>query len=635
MSVCYTQAGPLYPRGPVFVLAVEMLPILERKRKQRMMRMDKRRLFFILLGLVTAIAALAGRLLWLQTVQEVERASTPVDLVRQSVLQREQRLLLDSGRGDFYDRNGVSLTGETYSALLVFPVSLAASVSQEEANAMGRVLGIESEAWIRFRRELTVPRFWTGTAGNKPLPLSPGTAQTIRRLQPAAVAVVPFKQRYLPPYDAAQLIGYIGQNPERVKAEFMPMVEAGRLASDSLIGAAGLEKSFQPLLNGLGGTFLSLYTDSRNEPIADIGYRLHAPENAYYPLKVMTTLDAGLQNGLEQLADQAGLQNGAIVVLDAQTADIAGMVSRPRFDPDSVNPLDKGWANQALLEATPGSIFKTVVAAAALEAGVARPDERFECKGAWGKYHFTCWKKEGHGTLTFRQAYAQSCNIVFGQIMQRLTPEQVEEAARKLGVGGMVGWSGKLLQDTAFRQLDREDSGTVWTDEAARKDEGARLQTAIGQRDVRMTPLQAANMVVTLLNGGKLQTVRAVQEVRYQTDRKLADFPAKLLSGEDGISKGTSETLLKWMQDVVANGTGTALKGASWHLAGKSGTAQVPEAGADLYNQWFIGYGPVETPRYAVAVVSLKQKASGSEAVMLFRQVMEVLADYEKKERKK
>ncbi|MFM9327256.1 peptidoglycan D,D-transpeptidase FtsI family protein [Paenibacillus mesotrionivorans] len=597
--------------------------------------MDKRRLFFILLGLVTAIAALAGRLLWLQTVQEVERASTPVDLVRQSVLQREQRLLLDSGRGDFYDRNGVSLTGETYSALLVFPVSLAAYVSQEEANAMGRVLGIEPEAWIRFRRELTVPRFWTGTAGNKPLPLSPGTAQTIRRLQPAAVAVVPFKQRYLPPYDAAQLIGYIGQNPERVKAEFMPMVEAGRLASDSLIGAAGLEKSFQPLLNGLGGTFLSLYTDSRNEPIADIGYRLHAPENAYYPLKVMTTLDAGLQNGLEQLADQAGLQNGAIVVLDAQTADIAGMVSRPRFDPDSVNPLDKGWANQALLEATPGSIFKTVIAAAALEAGVARPDERFECKGAWGKYHFTCWKKEGHGTLTFRQAYAQSCNIVFGQIMQRLTPEQVEEAARKLGVGGMVGWSGKLLQDTAFRQLDREDSGTVWTDEAARKDEGARLQTAIGQRDVRMTPLQAANMVVTLLNGGKLQTVRVVQEVRYQTDRKLADFPAKLLSGEDGISKGTSETLLKWMQDVVANGTGTALKGASWHLAGKSGTAQVPEAGADLYNQWFIGYGPVETPRYAVAVVSLKQKASGSEAVMLFRQVMEVLADYEKKERKK
>lgn len=598
--------------------------------------MDKRRLFFILLGLAAAIAALAGRLLWLQTVQEVERASTPVDLVRQSVLQREQRLLLDSGRGDFYDRNGVSLTGETYSALLVFPVSLTASVSQEEANAMGRVLGTDPEAWIRFRRELTVPRFWTGTAGNKPLPLSPGTAQTIRKLQPAAVAVVPFKQRYLPPYDAAQLIGYIGQNPERVKAEFMPMVEAGRLASDSLIGAAGLEKSFQPLLNGLGGTFLSLYTDSRNEPIPDIGYRLHAPENAYYPLKVMTTLDASLQNGLEQLADEAGLKNGAIVVLDAQTADIAGMISRPRFDPDSVNLQDMGWANQALLEATPGSIFKTVITAAALEAGVARPDEQFECKGAWDKYHFTCWKKEGHGTLTFRQAYAQSCNIVFGQIMQRLTPEQVEETARKLGIGGTVGWSGKLLQDPAFRQLDREDSGKVWTDEAAQKDEGARLQTAIGQRDVRLTPLQAANMVVTLLNGGKLQSVRAVREVRYQTDRTLAEFPAaKLLSGDGGLSKKTTDTLLRWMQDVVNNGTGTALKGASWQLAGKSGTAQVPEAGTDLYNQWFIGYGPVETPRYAVAVVSLKQKASGSEAVMLFRQVMDALADYEKKGRKK
>ncbi|MDF2936024.1 MAG: penicillin-binding protein [Paenibacillaceae bacterium] len=602
---------------------------------QRMIEMDKRRVFFILLGLVTAMAVLAGRLLWLQTVQEVKRASSPVDLVRQSVLQREQRLLLDSGRGDFYDRNGISLTGETYSALLVFPVSLAASVSQEEAMSMGRLLGIEPEAWVRFRRELTVPRFWTNAAGNAPLPLSTATAQAIRKLHPAAVAVVPYKQRYLPPYAAAQLIGYIGQDPERVKAEFMPMVKAGRLASDSLIGAAGLEKSFQPLLNGLGGTFLSLYTDSRNEPIPDIGYRLHTPENPYYPLKVMTTLDAGIQNGLEKLADEAALKDGAIVVLDAHTADIAGMVSRPRFDPASVNLQDKGWANQALLEAAPGSIFKTVVAAAALEAGAARPDERFECKGAWGKYHFTCWKKEGHGTLTFRQAYAQSCNIVFGRIMLRLKPGQLEETARKLGIGSKAGWAGKLLQDPAFRQLDREDTGKIWADEAAREDEGARLQTAIGQRDVRMTPLQAANMVVTLLNSGSPQSVRAVEEVRYGTDRILAEFPAKPLSKEDGISKETSETLLRWMQDVVTTGTGAALKGAVWTLAGKSGTAQVPEGGADLYNQWFIGYGPVETPRYAVAVVSLKQKASGPEAVTLFRQVMDFLAGYEKNDRKK
>lgn len=612
------------------------LPILERRTFQKDdYKMDKRRVFVILLGLVAALAVLAGRLLWLQTVQEVKGVSSPVDLVRQSVLQREQRLLLDSGRGDFYDKDGVSLTGETYSVLLVFPVSVTASVSQEEARAMGKLLGIEPEAWVRFRRELTVPRFWTGTGGSAPLPVSASTAQAIRKLEPAAVAVVPYKQRYLPPYAAAQLIGYIGQDPERVKAEFLPMVKAGRLASDSLIGAAGLEKSFQPLLNGLGGTFLSLYTDSRNEPIPSIGYRLHAPENPYYPLKVMTTLDAGLQAGLEKLADEAGLKDGAIVVLDAHTADIAGMVSRPRFNPVSVDLQDKGWANQAVLEAAPGSIFKTVVAAAALEAGAARPDERFECKGAWGKYHFTCWKKEGHGTLTFRQAYAQSCNIVFGRIMLRLTPGQLEDTARKLGISGPVGWAGKLLQDSGFRQLDREDSGKIWTDASAQEDEGAKLQTAIGQRDVRMTPLQAANLVVTLLNGGTAQSVRAVKEVRYGTDRLLAEFPPKLLSQDSGISKETSETLLRWMQDVVASGTGTALKGAVWPLAGKSGTAQVPEGGTDLYNQWFIGYGPVESPRYAAAVVSLKQKTSGPEAVLLFRQVMDFLAEHEKKLQKK
>lgn len=592
--------------------------------------MDKRRIFIMLLGLVSAMAVLAGRLLWLQTVQEVSRPASTVDLVRQSVLQREQRLLLDTGRGDFYDRNGVPLTGEIYSALLVFPEAEGARTDEAEAQAMGRLLGTEPGAWVRFRQGLAVPRFWTEEGSNRPLPLSDPAASAIRKLEPAGVAVVPVKQRYKPPYSAAQLIGYIGQDPERVSAEFLPMVKAGRLTSDSLIGAAGLEKSFQPFLNGLGGTFLSLYTDSLNRPIPTIGYRRHAPDNPYYPLKIITTLDAGLQAGLEKLADEAGLKDGAIVVLDARTGEVAGMVSRPEFSPDSVNPADRGWANQALLEAAPGSIFKTVVAAAALEAGAVRPDERFECKGAWGKYHFTCWKKEGHGSLTFRQAYAQSCNIVFGQVMLRLTSEQLEEAARKLGIGIPAGWAGRLLQDSGFHQLDREDSGTIWAAAASREDEGAKLQTAIGQRDVRMTPLQAANMVVTLLNGGTARSVRAVKEVRYGTDRVLASFPEKRLSAEPGLSKGTSETLLQWMRDVVASGTGTALKSAVWHLAGKSGTAQVPAGGADLYNQWFIGYGPVETPRYAAAVVSLRQQASGPEAVLLFRQVMDLLAANEK-----
>jgi penicillin-binding protein 4B len=594
--------------------------------------MNKRRMFGSLLAMVTLMAVLLMRTLWIQVISKDRYSSKQVDLVRQSVLQREQRLLLNSGRGGFYDRSGTLLTGESYRTLLVFPVLVDADNSRPEEVKLCRILGADGTAWTGFRSGLKIPRFWTDPSTGQPVRLTDAMAAAIESLRLDGLAVVPYERRYTPPYTAAQLIGYMSQDPDRVLAEFSPMVKAGRITPDSPIGAAGLEKTFEPLLRGLGGTYISLYTDSLNRPIPGIGYRLHAPDNPYYPLSVMTTLDGGIQAGLEELADKAGLKDGAIVVLDAKNAEVAGMVSRPSFDPAHVDPNSKGWSNQALLEFAPGSIFKTVVAAAALEYGVAKPDETFECKGSWGKYHFTCWKKEGHGHLTFRQAYAQSCNIVFGQIMLRLTPGQLEETARKLGVGLPAGWQGKVLQFSDFRQLDREDTGRVWSDSANSLDEGARLQTSIGQRDVRMTPLQAANMVVTLLNGGTGQTVRAVKEVRYGTGRLLTDFAGqRLQSNTEGLSSRTSRILLEWMKDVVQDGTGTALKGASWSLAGKSGTAQVPEEGTDLYNQWFIGYGPVEAPRYAVAVVSLRQKESGPEAVRLFRQVMELLAEQEKK----
>jgi penicillin-binding protein 4B len=590
--------------------------------------MDKRRMFGALLVMVALIGVLTLRVFWIQTLASSRFSSNEVDLVKQSVLQREQRLLLDSGRGDFLDRNGRPLTGESYPALLVFPVNAEEESEREAASRLSRVLGTEPEVWYKFKQNLDTPRFWSGGAEpGLPKRLTEGMVQAIDALQLDGLAIVPYERRYIPPYPAAQLVGFIGQDPDRLKTEFAPMLEKGRLKPDSRIGAAGLEKTFEPLLSGLGGTYISLYTDSVSRPISGIGYRLHAPSNPYYPLQVVTTLDRSLQLRLEELADRAGLRDGAIVVLDAATAEVAGMVSRPAFNPDRVDPGSSGWSNRALKEAVPGSIFKTVVAAAALEYGVARPDEAFECNGAWGKYHFTCWKEEGHGTLTFRQAFAESCNIVFGRIMKRLKPEQLEDTAKRMGIGLPAGWEGELLRYPEFHQLDGEDAGRIWADGSSRKDEGANLQTSIGQRDVRMTPLQAANMVVTLLNGGEAREVRAVREVRYQTGRVLAKFPEKSLQGGgDGISKAAASILSEWMKDVVEHGTGTALQKSVWTLAGKSGTAQAPEGDKEWYNQWFIGYGPAEAPRYAVAVVSLKQSRSGPEALRLFGQVMDLLA---------
>ncbi|WP_438444248.1 peptidoglycan D,D-transpeptidase FtsI family protein [Gorillibacterium sp. sgz5001074] len=592
--------------------------------------MEKRRIFGMLLVMMAGLGIVSARLFWLQT-----RASVAdVDLTRQSVLQREQRLLLDSGRGDFLDRLGRPLTGESYRALLVFPAPKGEEGSAREIERLCALLGTRPEEWRRFRAELQTPRFWPGVSGQLPARLSEEAIRAIEGIQLDGLAVVPFERRYTPPYPASQLIGFIGQDPGRVRTEFAPMLQEGRLTPDSRIGASGLEKTFEPLIAGLGGVSISLYTDPFHRPIAGIGYRLHAPNNPYYPLQTVTTLDLELQKQLEQEADQAGLKEGAIVLLDARNADLLGMVSRPTFDPDHVDLSTAGWSNRALKEAVPGSVFKMVVAAAALESGAVRPEDTFECHGALGKYHFTCWKKEGHGKLTFREGFAQSCNIVFGEVMKRLKPGQLEETARRMGLGLPAGWEGKVLRFPSFRQLDGEETGRIWAGGIPQEDEGVKLQTSIGQRDVRLTPLQAANMVVTILNGGQAREVRAVKELRYGTGQLLARFPEKKLPAEGKLSKRTTEILRGWMTDVVEEGTGSALQSARWKLAGKSGTAQAPEGAKEWFNQWFVGYGPAEAPRYAVAVVSLRQERSGPEAVRLFGRVMDLLAAWESRNTK-
>lgn len=590
--------------------------------------LDKRRLFAVLLFIVAALTMILSRIFWIQIVAAESYSSRDIDLVRSSVLQRERQLVLDSGRGHFYDRDGNPLTGETYPSMLVFPVKLNEEERERGLPKLLQSLGIEKQEWNIFREGLRMPAFWKERANGQPVRLTDEQAAEVRSMGISGVTVAFYNRRYPSSYLAGQLIGYIGQNPQRVRQEFVPMMAQGKMNLASEIGAAGLEKAFQPFLAGIGGTSISLFTDGRNRPLPGMGYRMVDPGNSYYPLKVITTLDKSLQQRLESLADKSGLKEGAIVVLDKANAEVLALISRPSYDPNNVDLEAAGWANRALKADVPGSIFKTVVAAAALEAGVVRPDETFECRGSYGKYHFSCWKKEGHGTLTFREGYAQSCNIVFGEVMKRLTVEQLENAARKLGVNRRIGWEGPVLQFSYFAQLDAEDQGMIWKNGTDPQDEGAKMQTAIGQRDVHMSPLQAANMVVTLLNGGQAQSVRAVKEIQYHNGRRLAEFPAQRLeSGKDGISRNTGDQLLQWMRDVVAIGTGQGLKGAKWQLAGKSGTAQVTEDGLERINQWFIGYGPWEQPRYAVAVVSLRQEQSGNQAVSLFKGVMNVLAD--------
>lgn len=585
-------------------------------RNKRMLRV-----FYSLSVLAALIVLLIGRLAWVQLVMKHQRPpGSAHTLLEVSMLQRERGLVLDSGRGHFTDRSGVPLTGRLVWAAVLFPQAAGEELPASKVIQAAGILKTEAEQLRTLWKGLKEPRLWHSPGSLVPMALDTAQAEEVRSLNVPSLQVLPYEQRYGGQLSGMQWLGYVsGQRKENLFYRDYEGVKGG----------SGLEKTLDPLLQGAGPTVVYYPVDGRTQVIHDLQPLVKAPNNPYYPLRFQTTVDAEIQKAIEALTEKAGIKEGAVVVLDASSGDIVAMVSRPFYHPERIYPAEGQWENRALKGVVPGSVFKIITAAAALEAGAASPDEHFHCSGEYGKYGLSCWKKGGHGTITFREGFAESCNVVFASLAERLAPEQLEEAAYRLGLGRTVGWeASQVLGQKLLRPLDHEEKGRIFAETANRQDAGTRVQTAIGQRDVSVSPLQAANMIVALLHDGKVPAPRILQSVSYANGQLLQSFPVMRRSGFAGISPKTTRILQRWMEDVVVRGTGSSLGRRSvWPLAGKSGTAETMVRGNARNNQWFVGYGPVKTPRYAVAVlVENMRPGSRHAATELFGQAMNYLA---------
>lgn len=614
------------------------------------------------------------RLAWLQLMPNSTSASiyssTPGrgSWQKLSVAQRQRNLLLDTGRGDFYDRYGRPITGETYSAVAFFPVRPDARGSEKAISELSKLLGVSEDKLVQTWNHVKEPIFWKVNEDLLPMRLTEEQKKRIEALKLNGIRVLPYRNRYLQHSGARQVIGITSQHPEWLQANHSKELVSGKRKLTDQVGGSGLEKSLDKLLHGVGATSVSYFIDGRNGPLHGLDMRITQPNNRYYPLQIMTTLDMELQNRIEAYADKMGLQEGAIVVLDAHNADVVAMVSRPKQKLGKFQAADGSeWANHALKAAAPGSIFKLVTEAAALEAGVTNKRETFFCDGGYGKYGLSCWKEGGHGLLTLQEGLAQSCNIVFATIAERLKPSQLQRTADALGIGKQAGWH----RERAFgpftaplRLLEEEEAGALFapagtaasgegrggSEKRSRKQEqqrqlreqaaalaavdgGVLAQSGIGQRDVRMSPLQAANLIVTLLNDGRVMEPRLVSEIRYANGQRMAELPAQRAQGSSGrIMPATARALQRGMEAVVDHGTGRSIRQGLWPVAGKSGTAETTRAGIARNHQWFAGYGPIKQPRYAIAVLVENQPpGSASQATKLFRGVMDIAASIDQK----
>jgi penicillin-binding protein 2 len=339
-------------------------------------------------------------------------------------------------------------------------------------------------------------------------------------------------------------------------------------------------------------------------------------------------------------------KEGAIVALDVNSGAVLAMVSTPVFDPnvfargvtseewrtlttDRLHPLN----NRAIQgQYPPGSTFKIVLTVAALEEGAIQPDTHLSCNGsmAFGNRVFRDWKKEGHGSVDLHRGLVQSCDVYYYQVGQRLGVDRIARYARALGLGEKTGIAlddekPGLIPDSEWKM---RRYGQPWFP-------GETPSISIGQGYVTVTPLQMANMMAAVANGGTLYRPWFVRKVESLDGAVIREYGPEEIRTIP-LKESTLQNLRTALADVVNSGEGTggAAKSQIVRIAGKTGTAQVVEMKGNIVKSenlaylirdhaWFVAYAPAEKPEIAVVVLVEHGGHGASAAAPLAKKVIE------------
>ncbi len=514
----------------------------------------RRRALRLLLLFACCFALLGGRLFYLQVLRGES-------LSRQAVRQRFQAVQLNDGRGDIQDRHGFSLLdGRRRLGLLAFPTQYRGR-EDEIIRGLSMLKGIGG---IASPPHETLP-FWV--------------EPEISGSQAAAIAAYPGlvaaerRERYGPGTLASHVIGYMIESEGR--------------------GACGIEGALDRTLSLGQQKTIGAVVDRKGRLIPGLGYREKLEPGS--PKNVLLTLDLELQRRVEQIMDRR-IGRGAVVVIDPDSGDILAMASRPDFKASSLSSYlqesNGALINRALCAWQPGSLFKIVVAAAALEEGRASLFQNFSCSGGLdvdGLY-FPCSNLHHKSELTLVEAFAHSCNSVFIELALELGPDKVTGYARRFGLG-----------ETCGLPLAEEEAGNIPLPEELYS-RRAQANIAIGQGEVMVTPLQAAAMMAALANGGRRLQPRLVLALTDGQGRETARFWSG--QGERVLSRATVNKLKYMLHEVVARGTARSAGATAAPAAAKTGTAESGRYinGREALNYWIAGFYPLEQARAAVAV---------------------------------
>jgi len=580
----------------------------------------QRRLTILRIGLVLAVSILAVRVWHLQ----VREGQYYRDLSENN---RTRSVILEPARGLIYDRNGVLLANNVPSFNLYVTLE---DVSDRDA-LIKRLVDLIGLDEVVLRKKLS-------ERGAKLLPRKLKGGLTLReaalveshRLDLPGVMVQAESQRNYPSkLTASHLLGYVGE----VSGDQLETPEFKELHQGSIVGQYGVEHTYDRFLRGRAGQKVIEADALGHEKRTVEVQKPEAGDDLYL------TIDLRLQELAEELL---GEEAGAIVAIDPATGEVLALASRPAFDPNVLSRelTPKQWEEIAQDEShpltnratqgqyPPGSTFKIVMAAAALETKTIDPTTTVRCVGSYpfGRRLYKDWKAGGHGTMDLRQAIVDSCDVFFYTIGQRMGIEAIASYATQFGLGRETGIELPsermgIVPSPAWKEKARNE---IWLP-------GETISASIGQGYLTVTPLQMTNLIATVGNDGVSYRPRLIRAVMERATGRLQELPP-MARDRLAIKPETLALIQDALAGVVTEGTARRAKSALVTIAGKTGTAQTaasrPGPEEDLPRKlrdhaWFISYAPVEAPRIAVAVLVEHMGHGGSAAAPLAKQLIE------------
>ncbi|MBR1552665.1 MAG: PASTA domain-containing protein [Schwartzia sp.] len=547
---------------------------LDSKERAKLGRREQKRIaghiLYALLLVWCLFLVLAGRYAWIQLVQGDELAAR----VRHET---GGELIMQSPRGAILDRNGRELAVSLMlKSLFIDPNNVEKGKEDEVAAKLAPLVGLTQEA-VRHDIEqgggfVWVKRFLTTDEVKAVRELIRQEGYNCLGFQDEPKRSYPNEQL------AANILGFVGTDD---------------------VGLDGIEQAYDDLIKGtVAETFVQMDNVSDLPILDSVFARRGLRKNQCKTVQL--TIDSTVQFMVEEVLDEAMVETQphsvTALVMRPKTGEILAMASRPSYNPNHFEdyPMEN-WSNRAVSHIyEPGSTFKSIVAAAALEEGLVAPNDWFMDPGFLivSEKRIENWSGDSFGTVTFTDVMKQSINTCFALIGLDLGADRLDKYARRFGFGDLTGI-----------ELPAEEAGILFEVDEMRDSDIATM--SIGQ-SIAVTPLQLITAMSAIANDGVLMKPHIVKAV-YNEDGSVYE-EMKPHEVRRVIRSETDKTLIGLLEQVVSTGGGQKAKVKGYRIAGKTGTAQKIRTDAAGYKEGsyiasFCGFAPTENPEVALLVI--------------------------------